>query len=601
MTQFKYQIGKAFLDWLVQLPVCAAICRRWCVASLCAALLNGCASQAHETTAIETEMNQLAKNKVAPVVPAAVQDAIVNGPANQPRGENRFDVAVNNIPARSFFIGLAADSGVNVVTDPNLEGAISLQLKNVTLDEVLNVTRDMFGYEYRKSEGIYTIYAKQMRTEIFPINYIDVQRKGTTDTQVITGSGNGSKSATPSNSNGANGSDSQSGGNSGGNSGGDAEKSQTSGSNSGARVITTNSTDFWRNLQETLLSILGDQGDGRSVTVNPQSGLVIVKALPKDLNAVRNFLEKSELSVKRQVVLETKILEVRLSNGFQSGVNWETISGKLAYGFNIGDGFGLDGGQSQVNKWRKLGDHSMDYTDTNGVKHTLSNDYREPTGGTFASMLQVNDISKLISLLETQGDVQVLSSPRVSTVNNQKAVIRVGSDEFFVTGVTNNTTSSAAATTSSPNIELASFFSGISMDVTPQIAENGDVILHVHPMVSDVKDQQKTFTVGSQDFSLPLALRDIRESDSVVRAKSGQVVVLGGLMQQVSNKLDGKRPLLGDIPVLNTLFKTKSSVGTKTELVILMRPIVVDEKTWQDQLDQNAEQFKTLGDEIRKR
>jgi MSHA biogenesis protein MshL len=216
-------------------------------------------------------------------------------------------------------------------------------------------------------------------------------------------------------------------------------------------------------------------------------------------------------------------------------------------------------------------------------------------------MLQVNDISKLLSLLKTQGDVQVLSSPRVSTVNNQKAVIRVGSDEYFVTGITNNTTSSAAATTSSPNIELASFFSGISLDVTPQIAENGDVILHVHPMVSDVQDQQKNLTVGDQKFSLPLALREVRESDSVVRAKSGQVVVLGGLMQETSKKLNGKRPLLGDIPLVNALFKTKSTQGNKTELVILMRPVVVTENTWQDQLKEESERFKVLTDELHKR
>lgn len=369
----------------------------------------------------------------------------------------------------------------------------------------------------------------------------------------------------------------------------------------GSRVLTTNKTDFWQGLEATLVGMLGSQEDGRSVMVNPQAGLVIVKALPKEINAVRDFLEKSELSVKRQVVLETKILEVRLSNGFQAGINWEAIGGKLAYGYNVADNFGLDGADTAANKWRKFGDHQRKYTDINGTTHEITSDVREATGGTFASLLQVTDISKLLSLLETQGDVQVLSSPRVSTVNNQKAVIRVGSDEFFVTGVTNNTTSSAAATTNSPNIKLESFFSGISMDVTPQIAENGDVILHVHPMVSDVKDQQKTFTVGSQDFSLPLALRDIRESDSVVRARSGQVVVLGGLMQQVSSKSDGKRPILGDVPLLNTLFKSKSDIGSKTELVILMRPVVVDDKTWQEQLGQDADRFKTLGEEIRNR
>src|SRR5690606_25311902 len=115
----------------------------------------------------------------------------------------------------------------------------------------------------------------------------------------------------------------------------------------------------------------------------------------------------------------------------------------------------------------------------------------ESIGEIFSSLIKVDDITKVLSLLETQGDVQVLSSPRVSTVNNQKAVIRVGSDEYFITGISSNTTASASAVTSTPNIELSPFFSGISLDVTPQIAENGEVILHIHPVVSEVEDQLK--------------------------------------------------------------------------------------------------------------
>jgi len=211
----------------------------------------------------------------------------------------------------------------------------------------------------------------------------------------------------------------------------------------------------------------------------------------------------------------------------------------------------------------------------------------------------VGDITKLLSLLETQGTVQVLSSPRVSTVNNQKAMIRVGSDEYFVTGISNNQTSNAATTTSTPSIELSSFFSGISLDVTPQISERGEVILHIHPVVSEVTDQQKVFTVGNEQFSLPLALRGVRESDSIVKAANGQVIVLGGLMTESTNNVDGKRPLLGDIPVLNALFKTKNKAKTKTELVILLRPIVVDDRTWDEQLTEAQNSMRDMGDTYR--
>ena len=178
-------------------------------------------------------------------------------------------------------------------------------------------------------------------------------------------------------------------------------------------------------------------------------------------------------------------------------------------------------------------------------------------------------------------------------------MIRVGTDEFFVTGVKSNTTATAGATTTSPEVELTSFFSGISLDVTPQISGNGDVILHVHPLVSTVADQQKIFTIGNDKYDLPLALREIRESDSVVRAQSGEVVVLGGLMQETTVQTDGKRPLLGDIPILNILFKTKKDRKTKKELVILMRPVVVDENAWKKDLDQSYERFEGLGRDFR--
>lgn len=556
----------------------------WLGVALCV-VLGACANTKNASTQLDAEIDKLTQQDKTPV-PQEVQNAVLDNRLDARSAPRRFDVAVNNMAARTFFNALAADAGVNIVTDPDVSGTVSLQLRQVSLDEVLGVTRDMFGYEYHKQGGIYTVYARQMRTQVFQINNIDVNRRGQTDTQVNIGS-------TASNSS-SNASAPTSGGDSA------AKETSSSESNSGARVQTKHESHFWADLQNSLDAIVGTE-DGRSVIVNPAAGLVVVKALPKDVNAVRNFLEKSELSIKRQVILETKILEVRLNNGFEAGVNWNAISGQLVYGYNVQPGFGISGDGATVDRWRNWGEVNRSYTDTQGVDTTIGSTYAEKTGGVFASMLQVNDISKLLSLLKTQGDVQVLSSPRVSTVNNQKAVIRVGSDEYFVTGITNNTTSSAAATTNSPNIELASFFSGISLDVTPQIAENGDVILHVHPMVSDVQDQQKNLTVGDQKFSLPLALREVRESDSVVRAKSGQVVVLGGLMQETSKKLNGKRPLLGDIPVLNTLFKTKSSSGNKTELVILMRPVVVSENTWQDQLKEESERFKVLTEELRKR
>jgi MSHA biogenesis protein MshL len=176
----------------------------------------------------------------------------------------------------------------------------------------------------------------------------------------------------------------------------------------------------------------------------------------------------------------------------------------------------------------------------------------------------------------------MLSNPRVTATNNQKAVIKVGEDEYFVTEVS-STTVTGNATTTSPEIELTPFFSGIALDVTPQIDEFGSVILHVHPSVTETEEQNKVVTLNNQDYVLPLAQSNIRESDTVIRAGSGEIVIIGGLMQTLTTDQESKTPLLGDVPVLGNLFKSVRRVQSKKELVILIRPTVVMADTWQQQ------------------
>ncbi len=539
------------------------------------------------------------KKVVQEAVPEFVNQALLlnnstSGVTNK-RKASRFDVTVKEMPAKTFFLSLVGSAGVNVVPHPEVDGFISLQLQDVTVEDVLKITREIFGYEYRLENNIYTIYPKKLRTEIFSINYIDVKRVGVSDTSVSIGEITSGGSQT------------NGGGSSGGNSSKDSNilgiladddlNDSVQGIAPGSRVQTINKTDFWQMVEATLISIVGAGSEGRKVMVNPQAGLAIVTAMPTEINKVREFLVSSELSARRQVVLETRILEVSLNKGFEAGVNWNAISGQLAAGKNLADGFLLNGDSASTSPFRNVQvTHFFNSEDGNTPPTMYQYGVSEDTGTTVAGLLQVKDITKLLSLLETQGKVQVLSSPRVSTVNNQKAVIRVGKDAFFVTGLSNDTTSSAGATTTSPEVELASFFSGISLDVTPQISANGDVLLHIHPIISDVSDQQKEIVVGDSKISLPLALREIRESDSIVRAKNGQVVVLGGLMQESVRHVDGKHPGLGDIPGVNLLFKSKSQATRKTELVILLRPVVVDEETWGQQIDQFGEFSQSIGD-----
>ncbi len=473
--------------------------------------------------------------------------------------EKRFDIAVNSIPARVFFSNLMSGADVNIVIHPDVQGEITLSLNRVTVSEVLNVVREIYGYDYKYKNAIYTIYSRALRTEIFPVNYIDVKRVGVSDTSVLTGNIESSAQANS----------------------GDTQETQQAdliGSGSsivpGSRVQTRSETDFWVSLQQSISEITGasrQQGEQqeqqeinqRKVIVHPQTGVVVVTAMPNELAAVKYFLEKAQLNVKKQVIIEAKILEIELSEGYQSGINWGEINGQLLLANNVSE-----------------------FSSPNTIT-----ELSEGVGEVFSSLLKVSDITKLLSLLKTQGDVQVLSSPRVSTVNNQKAVIRVGSDRFFVTGVSNSTTTSSGATTNNPDIELSSFFSGISLDVTPQIDDEKNVILHIHPVISNVTEEQKDITVGDSDFSLPLALRDIRESDSIVRAENKQIIVLGGLMQEKTIDSNGKRPVLGDIPIVKSLFRTSSQSRVKSELIILLKPIVVDDDSWYEDIADSKERL----------
>lgn len=550
--------------------------------------LAACNTQQDKTLFAEKELNAVMEQQSSAqkAVPDSITQTLLNEPV-QPQTKSmtqeRFDVSVHNVNARDFFMGLVNGTGTNLVVHPGVSGTLSLDLKKVTIDEVLKVTRDIYGYEFKKDFNIYTVYPNEMRTQVFQINYLDVQRVGVSDTSVVIGRGQSSGNSQNGNSGGG-----QTSQNDTANLLGMIEsanknsRSNTQGIAPGARVQTLNKTDFWSNLQSTVSSIIGGTDESRSVVVSPQAGMIVVKAYPHELSAVREFLERSELTIKRQVILEAKILEVTLSEGFEAGINWNQISGQITQAKNLQDGFPLNtDGSATVGEFRDL------------------EVGREAVGSTFASLYQIKDITKLLSLLQTQGQVQVLSSPRVSTVNNQKAVIRVGSDEYFVTGISNNSTTNASTTTNTPNIELSPFFSGISLDVTPQIAEDGEVILHIHPVVSEVRDQLKVFTVGEDNFSLPLALRGVRESDSIVKAANGQVIVLGGLMTEKVNNVDGKRPILGDIPIVNSLFKTKNKQRSKTELVILLKPTLVDDQVWKNELEASQARMKVMGEDYR--
>ncbi|MGE6435608.1 pilus (MSHA type) biogenesis protein MshL [Shewanella baltica] len=502
-------------------------------------------------------------------MPDAVQrelnsGALLSGLTPALETERRFDVSAHDVDAKVFFPSLVQGTPLSVAVHPDVQGTISLSLKGVTLSEAIQVVEDIYGYEVSREGRILRVFPAGMRTETFPLNYLYMERDGLSVTSVSSGRiSDSNNSNSNSNNNNSNNSGS-SNNNSNSSNGNNSSSNGSSDSSNGTFIRSRTKTDFWGELKETLTAIIGDTGNGRQVVVTPQAGLVTIRAFPSELRQVRTFLNSAESHLQRQVILEAKIIEVTLSDGYQQGIQWDNVLGHVG---NTNVNFGTSKGPG------------------------LSDKITSAIGGVTSLSIKGSDFTTMINLLDTQGDVDVLSSPRVTASNNQKAVIKVGTDEYFVTDVSSTTVGGTPPVTT-PQVELTPFFSGIALDVTPQIDSDGNVLLHVHPSVIDVKEQTKDIKVSDASLELPLAQSEIRESDTVIRAASGDVVIIGGLMKSESIEVVSQVPLLGDIPYLGELFKNRSKQKKKTELIILLKPTVVGVDTWKTELQRS----KTLLD-----
>lgn len=527
---------------------------------------------------INQEMRAAAANRPQPVdrrVEEALLPPLELAPSVPKRAEQRFDLVVNNAPANQVFMGIVHGTPYSMLVHPEVSGTISVNLKNVTVLEALSAIRELYGYDYKLEGTRIFVQPLTLQSRVFRVNYLTALRKGTSDVRVVSGSvSDVPRGATPGTA-------------------GVPQPVVTGGvsteSIQSARVSTTSEADFWKELSAAIQAIVGT-GEGRSVVVSPQSGVIVVRALPKELAAVEHYLEATQLAVDRQVILEAKIIEVELSEGFQSGINWAAFDSLGRHRFSVGADtreFPIPGAPPATTVRDALG---------SGLAGALG----RTAGGLFSMAFQTGSFAALMQFLETQGAVHVLSSPRIATLNNQKAVLKVGKDDFFVTNVS-TTTTTGTTTTTTPNVTLQPFFSGIVLDVTPQIDDEDNITLHIHPAVSNVTDAQKEIDLGTAGrLKLPLASSQVSETDSIVRARDGQVVVIGGLMKSDSRLEGAGVPGVGEVPVLGTLFKSKNRTSSKKELVILLKPTVVkNDETWARDVAERARSIENLARERR--
>ncbi len=463
--------------------------------------------------------------------------------------ETRFDLAVSGAPAQEVFLAIVSGTPYSMLVHPEVGGAVSANLKNVTVPEALSAIRELYGYEYTIEGRRVMVHPLTPQTRIFKVNYLAGTRAGASDTRVISGSVS-----------------TASGNGTGASAGGSGSSNQQSLETS--KISTAVNSDFWGELKLALDAIVGESG---KVILSPQSGVVVVKTPPRTMREVERFLKATALAVERQVMLEAKIIEVRLSDGFQTGINWAALHDgrhKYSAGANAGN-FDLVTGAASGSLGSVLGSGLP-------AASGMSN-------GIFGLAFQTKSFAALINFLETQGAVHVLSSPRIAALNNQKAVLKVGTDDFFVTNVSTTSNTGGAGTTTTPSVTLQPFFSGIALDVTPQIDERGRITLHVRPSVSVVTEKIKNIDAGAAgSLTLPLASSAVSETDSVVQVEDGRIVAIGGMMKQSFDDSANRVPAVGRVPLLGYFFGNTARSASKSELVILIKPTVIDsQEDWQ--------------------
>lgn len=522
-----------------------------------------------------------------------------------------------------------------VSTTGGVSELLTVNLKDVTVFEALDAIREMYGYEYTVDGNRIYVQPPDMRTKLYQVNYILGQRRGVSDVQVVGGAS--PTSGTSSSGTGASSGTSSGSSSSGNTTGGSYSSVQTSG------LSSISKSDIWGEMEDAVRTVLGCQiarsqprggttggtggtgsggsssasntradvsfvGDtqvgermrgsegcsgGRAMTVNQMSGIVVVRGLPKELRQIESLLRSMQISVERQVIIEAKIIEVELNSGSQQGINWSGFRhgvhrGSVGANPNLFDSSGTATQGTVLSQTGTIGGITGQPLAPSSLGDLLGNAMLGVANPNAFSAglgvaLQFTNFSALINFLESQGRVQVLSSPRIATLNNQKAVLKVGSEEPFVTNISAATNSQNLNSTVStpPSLTYQPFFSGIALDVTPQIDENDNITLHVHSMVNSITEKEKISAPSGGAVRVPFAVNSINETDSVVKSRDGQVIVIGGLMTESSADSRDKVPVAGDVPVVGALFGKANRSTVKRELVILLKPTVVKgDETW---------------------
>ncbi|MFH1147843.1 MAG: secretin and TonB N-terminal domain-containing protein [Pseudomonadota bacterium] len=451
--------------------------------------------------------------------------------------ERLYTITMRDSDIKSVLLSFSRSGTFNIVVDPMVTGTVTMDLKRVTLEEALKAILTPLGYRYRKEKGNITVYKPEMETRIFTLNYLTACRKGKVAVKCDTA-------------------------------GSAAEKQDAT------EVNTEQTNDVWAEMQNGIDKMLSKEG---KAFVSKSASTLVVTDYPDRLDKVAEYLETVEGTTQRQVLIEASIIEVTLSDKYQMGLNWNQILGASLPQPNVFDPSGTDTILDRFGVHGSIGQSTFAGNTTPGSWQT----------GALAFSFSLGDLSGVLHALSAQGSTEIISKPRLTTLNNQTAVIKVGTEDSYFTQEVETSTVNQII-----RYEIHFFTVGVVLDVTPQIGSGDEITMHIHPVITE-RTGEKTMPTGlGGDVTVPIV--NIREASSVVRVKSGQTLIVAGLLLDKNKEQINGVPGLKNIPYLGGLFRYKSMEKVKTELIVALTPTIVSGRKGNDLAkDQFEEIFGT--------
>lgn len=507
-------------------------------------------------TMVLTEPPQFEVPKAKPEAPRAEELP----PSKEP---GHFSLNVRDVEVRDVFLLLSQDSGVNIIADQDVTGKISIDFTNLDLYSALYAVTKQLGLMFRAEKGFIRVSKPILETKSFQINYITGKRSSTSTMSAAISGGDTSGGLSAGRATNINISTATSPGQATG-------AAASSAAQGNVNVTTTGTSDLWKEIRRGLEVIIfgdskgGSEGDGsysrgdssgKKLVISELAGIAHVTDYPDNMERIENFLRDVERSVRKQVMIQAHIIEVTLNDAYKLGIDWEVLTANGTETFSLSQGL-----------------------------------LTQPPTGVFVLDYELNlpfkKITTLLDAMKEQGQVKVLSSPKVSTMNNQKAVIKLTTKEVsWVTNTYLNADGTVVLSYTNPQIDEV----GLFLDVTPQIDDIGLITMQIHPSISEkIRDSI------SPDGKSSKPVIDIREVDAMIKVNNGQTIVIAGLITDKISDTTRKVPLLGDIPVLGTFFKRTSQEIKKSELVILLTPYILTDQSVEDIRKEHEERLKKI-------